>query len=133
MCEPCVGSGGMVIGLAHAMHKNNLNYCNQMVVHCCDIDIKCVHMAYLQLSLYGIPAVIIHGNSLTLEEWSRWHTPVYMTNGWLFKERMENPLQTIQEISKENDNKIAVDMSQEDDECIELDTEIKEFEQLSLF
>ena len=133
VCEPCVGSGGMVIGLAHAMHKNNLNYCNQMVVHCCDIDIKCVHMAYLQLSLYGIPAVIIHGNSLTLEEWSRWHTPVYMTNGWLFKERMENPLQTIQEISKENDNKIAVDMIQEDDECIELDTEIKEFEQLSLF
>ena len=64
VCEPCVGSGGMVLGFAKAMYNNKMNYCDQMVAYCCDIDIKCVHMAYLQLSLYGIPAVIIHGNSL---------------------------------------------------------------------
>lgn len=29
----------------------------------------------IQLALYGIPAVIIHGNSLTVEEWSHWFTP----------------------------------------------------------
>jgi len=32
-------------------------------------------MAYIQLSLYGNPAVIIHGNALTVEEWSHWFTP----------------------------------------------------------
>ena len=40
-----------------------------------DIDIRCVWMAYIQLSLYGIPAMVIHGNTLTMEEWDRWYTP----------------------------------------------------------
>lgn len=56
-----------------------------MVVTAQDIDLKCVHMTYLQLSLYGIPAVVIHGNTLTVEEWSRWYTPVYMLDGWAWK------------------------------------------------
>ena len=33
------------------------------------------YMAYIQLSLYGIPAMVIHGNTLTMEEWDRWYTP----------------------------------------------------------
>ena len=96
VCEPAVGSGGMVLGLANAMFKQKLNYSEQMVAYCCDIDIKCVHMAYLQLSLYVIPAVIIHGNSLTQEEWSQWYTPVYMLRGWPLRERTTNLLETIQ-------------------------------------
>jgi len=87
LCEPCVGAGGMVIGYAAAMHKNKLNYQQNLCVTACDIDLKCVHMAYLQLSLYGIPAVIIHGNSLTLEEWSKWYTPAYMLGMWPLRER----------------------------------------------
>lgn len=39
-----------------------------------DIDIRRVWMAYIQLSLYGIPAMVIHGNTLTMEEWDRWYT-----------------------------------------------------------
>jgi len=39
-------------------------------------------MAYVQLSLYGIPAVVIHGNTLTLDEWSHWYTPLYILHGW---------------------------------------------------
>lgn len=87
LCEPCVGSGGLVLGFAEAMRKNNLNYQQQLCVTACDIDIKCVHMAYLQLSLYGIPATIIHGNSLSGEQWSVWHTPAYMLGMWPIKER----------------------------------------------
>ena len=87
VCEPCVGSGGMVIGLAAAMATKGINYQQCMCVTACDIDIKCVHMAYLQLSLYGIPAVIIHGNSLSMEEWSRWYTPAYMVGMWPIRER----------------------------------------------
>lgn len=85
--EPCVGSGAMVLGFAKAMKANGINYCSQMVVTAQDIDLKCVHMAYLQLSLYGIPAVVIHGNTLTVEEWSRWYTPVYMLNGWIWRQQ----------------------------------------------
>lgn len=133
VCEPCVGSGGMVLGFAKAMYNNKMNYCDQMVAYCCDIDIKCVHMAYLQLSLYGIPAVIIHGNSLTNEEWSRWYTPVYMINGWPFKERLENLFDTINEATKDRQTVNAEEVPQPQTEEYIPETEIKEYEQISLF
>lgn len=85
--EPCVGSGAMVLGFAKAMKQNGFNYCSQMVVTAQDIDIKCVHMAYIQLSLYGIPAVVIHGNTISVQEWSRWYTPVYMVDGWIWRQQ----------------------------------------------
>ena len=87
VCEPCIGSGGMILGAAKAMANQKLNYQTQMLVTGIDIDIKCVQMAYLQLSLLGIPAVIIHGNSLTDEEWSRWYTPAYIIGLWSVKEQ----------------------------------------------
>lgn len=86
--EPASGSGAMVIGMAAAMVKNKMNYQQQLCVTACDVDIKCVHMTYLQLSLYHIPAVVIHGDSLTLEEWSRWYTPAYMMGQWMLRERI---------------------------------------------
>lgn len=85
VCEPCIGSGGMILGAAKAMANRKLNYQTQMLVTGIDIDMKCVQMAYLQLSLLGIPAVIIHGNSLTNEEWSRWYTPAYILDLWSTK------------------------------------------------
>lgn len=83
--EPCCGSGAMILGLANALAEKKISYNTQMVVTAVDVDLKCVHMCYLQLSLYGIPAVIIHGNTLTAEEWSRWYTPVYMVDNWVWK------------------------------------------------
>jgi hypothetical protein len=87
MCEPACGSGVMATSMCKAMMKESLNYCSQLVVTAIDIDLKCVHMTYLQLSLYGIPAVVIHGNTITMEEWSRWYTPVYILNGWIWRAR----------------------------------------------
>lgn len=82
VCEPCCGSGAMILGFCKAMLDAELNYCTQLVVTATDIDLKCVYMTYLQLSLYGIPAVVIHGNTLTVEAWSHWFTPVYLIYGW---------------------------------------------------
>ena len=87
VCEPSCGSGVMVTAFLKAMKAVNLNYCTQLVVTAIDVDLKCVHMTYLQLALYGIPAVVIHGNSLTCEEFSRWYTPVYLLNGWIWRFR----------------------------------------------
>ncbi len=86
--EPCVGSGAMVLGMANALENRGYNYQKHMVVTATDIDLKCVHMAYIQFSLYGIPAVVIHGNTLTNEKWSRWYTPMYAWNrvGGKFKD-----------------------------------------------
>jgi len=85
LSEPAVGSGVMVMSYCKAMLKNGLNYCDQLVVNAVDIDLKCVYMTYLQLSLYGVPAVVIHGDSLTREEWSRWYTPIYLKDNWIWR------------------------------------------------
>ncbi len=82
LSEPCAGSGAMVLGFAKAMQQKKYNYCSQMVVTAVDVDLKCVYMTYLQLSLYGIPAVVIHGDTLLVKEYSRWYTPVYIWDGW---------------------------------------------------
>lgn len=73
--EPYCGSGTMIIGAIWAMRRQNFDYLHKTFFIAQDIDIRCVWMAYIQLSLYGIPAVVIHGNTLTVEEWSRWYTP----------------------------------------------------------
>ena len=83
--EPACGSGVMMISAAKAVQKAGNNYCTQMVADCIDIDISCVHMCYIQLSLYGIPAVVRHGNSLMFKIWSNWYTPVFVVGGWLRK------------------------------------------------
>lgn len=85
LSEPSVGGGATVIGFANAMRKAGYNPQQQMHVTAVDIDIKSVHMAFIQLTLMGIPAVIIHGNTLSLEEWSHWCTPAHIYGGWNYK------------------------------------------------
>lgn len=79
--EPAVGSGAMVIALAHEMKDAGINYQRHLHVTAVDVDPKCVHMAYLQFSLLHIPAIIIHGNALSLEEYGHWHTPAHIMGG----------------------------------------------------
>ena len=45
-------------------------------------------MAYIQLSYLGIPAVVVHGDSLAMQEYARFYTPVYMIGGWIWREPM---------------------------------------------
>ena len=80
--EPACGAGGMVIAMAEALQQAGLNYQRAMHATCIDIDPRCVHMAYLQLSLLHIPAIVLHGNSLSNEVWSRWYTPAHVLGGW---------------------------------------------------
>lgn len=85
--EPASGSGALILSFAKDMRSNGFNYKTQLVVTAVDIDMTCVYMTYVQLSLYGIPAVVIHGNTLTREEWSRWYTPMYLLDNWVWHVR----------------------------------------------
>ncbi len=69
--EPSCGSGAMMIALALGMKAEGINYQQDLHVTATDVDLKCVHMCFIQSSLLGIPAVIIHGNSLTLASLGR--------------------------------------------------------------
>ena len=73
--EPACGSGTLVIGAVWAMKQKGFDYRRRTFFVAQDIDIRCVWMAYIQLCLYQVPAVVVHANTLTLEEWSRWFTP----------------------------------------------------------
>jgi len=81
----------MVIALALELQERGVNYQQQLHVTAVDVDAKCVHMTYLQLSLLHIPAVVVHGNSLSLEEFGRWYTPAHIMNGWNYKLRRAGP------------------------------------------
>jgi type I restriction-modification system DNA methylase subunit len=85
--EPAAGSGAMIIALAHEMREAGVNYQQHLHVTAIEVDPKCVHMSYLQFSLLHIPAVIVHGNSLSLEEFDRWYTPAHILHGWDWKLR----------------------------------------------
>lgn len=88
--EPAVGGGAMVIALADAFKRVGVNYQQHLHVTCIDSDIKAVHMAYIQLSLLHIPAVVLHGNTLSGEIWDTWRTPAHVLDFWDMKLRREH-------------------------------------------
>ncbi|WP_409286723.1 N-6 DNA methylase [Pseudomonas guariconensis] len=72
--EPACGAGAVAIGFALKLQEMGVNYQQHMHATLVDIDIRAVHMAFVQLSLLHVPAVVVHGDSLTLKEHSRWYT-----------------------------------------------------------
>lgn len=87
MCEPTCGAGVMILAAAKAVRDEGFDPHSHMHVTAVDIDALCVHMAYIQCSLWHIPATIIHGNSLTVETWDEWYTPAHIMGGWAYKLR----------------------------------------------
>ena len=98
LCEPTCGSGVMVIAAANSLYENHYNPSNSMCVLAIDNDIRCTMMAYIQLSYLGIPAVVVRGDSLLVKEYSRFYTPVYLLNGWLWK----TPMSITESISEDD-------------------------------
>lgn len=62
--EPTCGAGGNIIAIAEAMKEQGFNYQQLLRVVCQDIDIKAVYMAYVQFTLYGIPAIVYQTDTL---------------------------------------------------------------------
>ena len=84
--EPACGGGAMVIALAEAFYKKDINFQQNMYVVMTDLSWNAVCMSMIQMSLLGIPATIIHGNSLSLEVYDVFETPMVGIN--LIKERI---------------------------------------------
>jgi hypothetical protein len=40
------------------------------------------HMAYVQLSLLGIPGIVVVGDTLRMESRAVWYTPAHIVGGW---------------------------------------------------
>lgn len=62
--EPSCGGGGMIIAVAKVLHEAGINYQQKMDVVAQDLDWKGVYMCYVQLSLLGIKAICVQGDTL---------------------------------------------------------------------
>lgn len=62
--EPSCGGGAMIIAMAKVLHDEGINYQKVMDVVAQDLDWKGVYMCYVQLSLLGIKAICVQGDTL---------------------------------------------------------------------
>lgn len=92
LMEPACGAGAMIIAFTDEMQRHGYNPQQQLHVTAQDIDSRGVHMTYLQLSLLHIPAQIILGNTLALEQREVWYTPAHIIGGWNWKLARKSPL-----------------------------------------
>ena len=81
--EPACGAGCMVIAAAEAMRDEGIEYQRRLHVTAIDVDQTAAHMAYIQLTLLHIPAIVIRGNALWPDNTrSTWVTLAHVVGGW---------------------------------------------------
>lgn len=80
--EPACGAGGMLLPLVDVLHRNGHDPATRLFVQAVDTDRLAALMCFIQISLWGVPAEVIVGNSLSLEVREAWHTAMYHLHGW---------------------------------------------------
>ena len=100
ICEPTCGSGVMIIAAANVLKQRGFNYQKHLEVTAQDLDWTCVYMTYIQLSLLGIKAHVIQGNTLT--------EPVVTEPARIFTTPAYHPaFEMINDVMREMKNKIT--------------------------
>ena len=73
--EPTCGAGGMVVAAADVLSELGYDPARQLRVTAQDVDRHCCRMTYVNCVLHQIPATIIWGDALKLEQKEVVHTP----------------------------------------------------------
>ena len=60
-------------------------------------------MAYVQFSIYNIPAIVTHGDSLSLKAYSKWITPMYFINDFPGKQKRKEMINTLRKLLIDTD------------------------------
>lgn len=88
------GAGATLISASEQCKEmfKKYNYQNHVYFVGQDIDITCVHMCYIQLSLHGLAGYVIHDNSIIKPEPKLpedlekiWFTPMWFTDIWTMR------------------------------------------------
>ncbi len=113
VCEPCCGAGGMLIAASQVLEKRGYNPKETMLFQANDIDINCCRMTYLQTSLLGLSGEVFHQNTLSLETWYRFITPMAIINYKKFQKfKQQNQTNTEEKTTEriiENDRKFKIE------------------------
>lgn len=81
--DPAVGAGATLIALAVELRDRGINYQQKLHVTGQDVDARAAHMAYVQLSLLHVPAIVIVGDTLRSPgQGAHWYTPAHVLGGW---------------------------------------------------
>lgn len=73
--EPAAGAGGMLIEAANVVKAQGHDPTKTMWFQAVDVDRTCFNMAYFQLSTLGLCGEVVHGNTLSMEQWDSRFTP----------------------------------------------------------
>jgi hypothetical protein len=84
--DPCCGAGIMFVHAAKQMKCADVDKSLFVGV---DVDFTCVQMSTLNVMFFNLPALIIHGNSLSLEAWGGWVTSRSYAWGGAIVERLD--------------------------------------------
>lgn len=79
VCEPACGAGAMILSLGQACSPEIRR---RLRVTAIDISRTACDMAFINTTLWGIPARIIHGNTLSQEYWAAWSN-IHFIAPWL--------------------------------------------------
>lgn len=97
----------MVLSFAKVLKRHNINFQKYLLAEATDISETCVYMTYIQLSLYGVPAIVTCGNVLTQEVRFKMETPFYFLNYLKFRKRYR------QNAKENNENNIDKPMEKQ--------------------
>ncbi|MCI4031817.1 N-6 DNA methylase [Dickeya dianthicola] len=82
LSEPACGAGCMILASAEELREQGFDPLHHLWVSATDIDSLAADMAFVQLSLAGIPAQVITGNALTRDCRRVLFTPAHYYGGW---------------------------------------------------
>ncbi len=99
----------MILSFAKALEKRHINYQKDLLVEATDISDVCVYITYIQLSLYGIPAIVYCGDALSQKMRFKMETPLYFLQYWKFRKFYTQFNEQEQEEIEQNNNKIIVE------------------------
>ena len=87
LSEPACGAGGMVLAFVKVMISHGHDPAKRLWVQCQDVDRTAALMCYFQLSLWNVPAVVIVGNTLSMEVREVFYTPAHYMGRWEYRLR----------------------------------------------
>lgn len=92
--DPACGSATHLLAACWVARERGLNPQRQVGFHGTDLSGVAAQMAYVNLAARGLPGMIVHGNSLTVQTFEIWRTPAWILGRW---ERRLPPLRRVDE------------------------------------
>lgn len=88
--DPACGSGTMMLSCVKKVILAGYNPLYTVYIEAVDLDSLVARMCYVQLSLWGVPAKVRIGNSLTQEFSTDMYTTAYYLGNWDYKLKRDN-------------------------------------------